>query len=256
MSSDKQQGFVLYFDALNALNEQVANGQISADDAFAVVAALGQYAQSGEEPAVGSLSPVASMAYALMVGGVKKSLEKYAEKKKKTREAANARWGNASQTAQTDTDALSSEQNNASACECMQMEGIETEHETEQNRLLPSEETPEVEDDGQVSDSVDPVQFSHDMDALESQWRRMGCTPTDTTYEWFESLMAEHSVEMILKAMAKADENGAKNPRKYINAVLRNWKNDGGDGRDGARAAPVFESKGGKDYYDGFEVYG
>lgn len=255
MSSDKQQGFVLYFDALNALNKQVAEKQISADDAFSVVAALGQFAQSGEEPAVGSLSPVASMAYALMVGGVKKSLEKYAEKKQKTRDAANARWGNASQPVQTDADATPSVHEDADACERMQTEGIETEYETEQTS---SSGRNVGEDDGQVSDpvaSVDPVQFSHDMDALESQWRRMGCTPTDTTYEWFESLMAEHSVDEILKAMAAADENGAKNPRKYISAILRNWKN-GSDGRDGARAAPVFESKGGKDYYDGFEVYG
>lgn len=92
MSSETQQGFVLYFDALSALSRQVDCGQISAEDAFSVVTALGQYAQTGEEPEAGSLSPVASMAYAMMIVGVKKSLAKYAEKAKKSRRAAHARW--------------------------------------------------------------------------------------------------------------------------------------------------------------------
>ena len=248
MISDRQRGFVLYFDGLNALSNQVAGGQISAEDAFSVIAALGQYAQTGEEPAAASLSPVASMAFALMVGGVRDSLEKYAEKKKKTRAAAQARWSGASEASesmQTDADAQETVQQDASASGSMRTEGIDIESTStlNQNRLLPPEER---------RDDVDPVRFSEDMDALEGQWRRMGLKTSQSVYAWFESLMAGHSVDDILRAMQIADKNGARNPRPYVERCLASWKSGGGER---SRDAPSFDQKGGPEFYDGFEVY-
>ncbi len=248
MSSDRQRGFVLYFDGLNALSNQVAGGQISAEDAFSVISALGQYAQTGEEPAAGSLSPVASMAYAMMIGGVRASLEKYAAKKEKTRAAAQARWSGASEASdsmQTDADASEAVQMDADASESMQTEGIESESTStlNQNRLLPPEEK---------EDDVDPVRFSQDMDALENQWLRMGGRTSQSIYAWFESLMAGHSVDDILKAMQIADKNGARNPRPYVERCLASWKSGGGER---SRDAPSFEQKGGREFFDGFEVF-
>ena len=235
MSSDKQQGFVIYFDALNALNEQVASKQISAEDAFAVVAALGQYAQSGTEPAVGSLSPVASMAYAMMISGVKKSLAKYAEKKKKTREAANARWGKG-------------------ASERMQTEGIETETDTELKV--------EVEGKGSTSEQEERHVDLHEqirknklaMKIIE-QYRLPDYPSTlDAVLEDLD----KHGEDVLDQALRQACNSNSRERLSvnFYRSVLARMTG-GNSSRGAPRAAePAFEQKGGKEYYDGLEVYG
>lgn len=255
MSSDKQQGFVIYFDALNALNEQVASKQISAEDAFAVVAALGQYAQSGTEPAVGSLSPVASMAYAMMISGVKKSLAKYAEKKKKTREAANARWGKgASERMQTEEHGVHPMQEDAGASERMQTEGIETETDTELKV--------EVEGKGSTSEQEERHVDLHEqirknklaMKIIE-QYRLPDYPSTlDAVLEDLD----KHGEDVLDQALRQACNSNSRERLSvnFYRSVLARMTG-GNSSRGAPRAAePAFEQKGGKEYYDGLEVYG
>ncbi len=252
MSSEQQQGFVLYFDALDALSHQVDGGQISAEDAFSVVAALGRFAQTGEEPDAGALSPVASMAYAMMVGGVKKSLAKYAERKKKAAEAASARWNggasNARSDMQTDANACERIQTHDYAFRCMQEHAddadtdIDTDKEVVENKQLARE--------GGLHDQIRRNQIA--MNLIE-QYRLPDVPSTlDAMLEDLE----RYGEEVLTKALREAC-NANSRDRLSVNfyrSVLSRMTG-GPSSRGAPRAAPAFEQKGGREFYDGFEVY-
>lgn len=239
---DRQHGFVMYFDSIDALNRQIKEGIISAADAFSVVAALSSYAQTGRDPEKGTLSPVASMAYAMMIGSVRKSLKNYAEKSERNRQAARARW-NASASPSVRDDAK-----DANACECTSAVQIELNRD---ERNLPPEDTHAREDeDGGAKRISDAVRLSHDMDALEWQWKQMGERVTESTLTWFDRLLCVHGVDAVLAAMKKADSVGAKMPRPYVEKVLSGPKTGGSAS---PRAAPSFEIRDGKTYYEGLE---
>lgn len=256
MSSEQQQGFVLYFDALNALGKQVSDRQISAEDAFSVITALGQYAQTGEEPEVGALSPVASMAYAMMVGGVKKSLAKYADRKKKAAEAASTRWSGGASNAQSDM------QPDANACGRMQKHedacrGIQ-EHANDADTDIDTDSDIDVEVEGNkprareggLHDQIRKNQIA--MTMIE-QYRLPDVPSTlDAMLEDLERF-GEETVQKALREACNANSRDRLSVNFYRSVLSR--MTGGPSSRGAPRAAPAFEQKGGKEFFDGFEVY-
>lgn len=268
MTSEKQRGFVVYFDDVQALQRQIGKGQLDAGDAFAVLAALAGYAQTGEQPKDGALGPAASMAYEMMAGKVSRSLEAYAQKTRKSRAAAEQRWGaktsdcrrmetgvpvqadaDACERMQTHADACRAVQivqADAEACECMQTHGNEMKR-NEMNH--PSDECAREDD----ADALAAAHVSQEMDAMEFQWRRMGNRISETDYDWMAALLAQYGTDDILAAMREADSHGAKRSRAYVERCLKNWKASGRRPKQ-ARASPAAEVQGGKEVYEGYEM--
>lgn len=284
-SKNKQQGFVLYFDNLDALNKQIAKGLISAADAFAVVSALGVYAQMGIEP--DGLSPAASMAFEMMVSGVKRSIEAYQEKTKKTRQAAQARWS-ADASAQVggvqmDADASECMQTHADASECMQMQGIE------QNRTeLNKESIQDIETSAPAregSKAVTPSLPSFDLDdedlvaqsEINRQIEEAGRKAKVFTHEWESAhpdardeyedfqLMLEYPAKWVLEAIDKA-RLAHKTSSRYVLGILRSFRQKGksdaeikadveAEKQSASRASPVVVDDDGTTYIDGYEVF-
>lgn len=254
MSSEQQQGFVLYFDALNALGKQVSDRQISAEDAFSVITALGQYAQTGEEPEVGALSPVASMAYAMMVGGVKKSLAKYADRKKKAAEAASARWNGGASNAQSDmrddANACGRMQKHEDACRGMQEHANDADTDIDTDIDVEVEDNkPRAREDG-LHDQIRKNQIA--MTMIE-QYRLPDVPSTlDAMLEDLERF-GEETVQKALHEACNANSRDRLSVNFYRSVLSR--MTGGPSSRGAPRAAPAFEQKGGKEFFDGFEVY-
>lgn len=253
--SYEQQGFVLYFDALNALGDQVSEKQISAEDAFAVITALGQYAQTGEGPEVGALSPVASMAYAMMVGGVKKSLAKYADRKKKAAEAASARWNGGASNAQSDmrqdANACGRMQEHEDACSGMQ------EHANDADTDIDTDTDIEVEDnkprarEGGLHDQIRKNREA--MQIIETY--RLPDVPS--TLDAVLEDIDRYGTDTINKAMREAC-NANSRDRLSVNfyrSVLKRMTG-GNSSRGAPGAAPAIVTKDGKEFYEGYEVHG
>lgn len=256
MSSEKQQGFVLYFEALDALSHQVDGGQISAEDAFSVVAALGRFAQTGEEPDAGSLSPVASMAYAMMVGGVKKSLAKYAERKKKAAEAASARWNGGASNAQSamreDANACGRMHEHEDACRGMQEHAndADTDIDTDSDIDVEVEDNKPRAREGGLHDQIRRNQIA--MTMIE-QYRLPDVPSTlDAMLEDLERF-GEETVQKALREACNANSRDRLSVNFYRSVLSR--MTGGPSSRGAPRAAPAFEQKGGKEFFDGFEVY-
>lgn len=245
MTSEKQRGFVVYFDDVQALQRQIGKGQLDAGDAFAVLAALAGYAQTGEQPQDGALGPAASMAYEMMAGKVSRSLEAYAQKTRKSRAAAEQRWGaKTSDCRRMETGVPV--QADADACERMQTHGNEIKR-NEMNH--PSDECAREDD----ADALAAAHVSQEMDAMEFQWRRMGNRISETDYDWMAALLAQYGTDDILAAMREADSHGAKRSRAYVERCLKSWKASGRRPKQ-ARASPAAEVQGGKEVYEGYEM--
>lgn len=252
--SYEQQGFVLYFDALNALGDQVSEKQISAEDAFAVITALGQYAQTGEGPEVGALSPVASMAYAMMVGGVKKSLAKYADRKKKAAEAASVRWSGGASNAQSDmredANACGRMQTHEDACRGMQEHANDADTDTDIEPDVEVEENKPRAREGGLHDQIRKNQTAM---TLMEQYRLPDVPSTlDALLEDLERY-GEETVQKALREACNANSRDRLSVNFYRSVLSR--LTGGPSSRGAPRAAPAFEQKGGKEFFDGFEVY-
>lgn len=282
MGSDKQQGFVLYFDSLNALHDQVENKQISAEDAFSVISAIGHFAQTGAEPVPGSLSPVASMAYAMMICGVKKSLEKYADRRRKNREAANARWNcdaqESSECNSSDHEPSICMQTHANACNCMQMDAkhADTEHDsdTEIEHDVEVEEisrararegnapasaqcaaaVADLSDNDDHGDLQERIRMNQVAMRMIEQYRLPDSPVTLDAVLVDLERHGEATLDRALREACNANSRDRLSVNFYRSVLSR--MTGGATARGTPRAAPVFEQRDGREMYEGFEVYG
>lgn len=94
---------------------------------------------------------------------------------------------------------------------------------------IQSESNRACDDDDEIVYSA--VQLSHNMDAMESQWGKMGFVVSPDDREKMEHLLMDDDIDTILEAMKVASDKKPRNIWPYIRKTLENWRTRGRDVR-------------------------